>query len=298
MKTKIKRFFHYLYISIRKPEMEVLPGNLAFFFMMMIIPLLTILATVIANLDVGKATLYDALITSFPDNIATLISSLAGTGSNDLRWFIWIGSLLLASSGTYSIIVTSNSIYGIKKSNYFMNKIKSIFLVVILISLFVLLLIIPTISSKVLTFIANLTKTNMATNIFFTLYKVLKYPVTFLLVFIFVKLLYKFSPSGKFRKRTSYGALFTSVLLVIVTWGYSYYIEYFSDFETIYGGISNILILMFWINIISYIFVLGMNINAVREKMITEDLQEEQKEEKIEEEEKDKKEDKKEDKNK
>lgn len=269
MKEKFKRFLHYLYISIREPEMEVLPGNLAFFFMMMIIPILTILTTIIANINVGQ-DLNEALVKSFPENIANLISSIAGTGSNDLSWLILIGSLLLASNGTYSMIVTSNSIYGIKKSSYIKNKIKSIVLVIVLVSLFVLLLIIPVISSKVLNFIARVTQTDMATNIYFTLYRVLKYPVTLLLVFIFVKILYKYSPSSKAKKRTTYGAIFTSIFLVIATWLYSFYIEYFSDFETIYGGISNILILMMWLNLISYIFVLGINMNAAREKIINE----------------------------
>ena len=57
---------------------------------------------------------------------------------------------------------------------------------------------------------------------------------------------------------------------MISTWAYSVYIDYFSDFETIYGGISNILFLMLWINLIAYIFVLGMNLNAAREEMIKE----------------------------
>ena len=270
MKEKANRFLHYLYISIRKPEMEVLPGNLAFFFMMMIIPLLTILATIIANLDVGKSTLYEALRTSFPENIATLISSIAGEGSTNSTWILLIVSLILASNGTYSMIVTSNSIYGIKKSSYIKNKFKSIILVIVLVILFTILLVIPVINTKVIDFIAKLTKTDMATNLYYLLYNVLKYPVTFLLVFVFVKILYKFSPSGGKRKRTSYGAVFTSVLLVLSTWLYSFYIEYFSNYETYYGGISSILFLMIWINLISYLFVLGMNMNAAREKMINE----------------------------
>ena len=278
MKEKVKRFLHYLYVSIRKPEMEVLPGNLAFFFMMMIIPLLTIIGTVIANLDIADRSLTETIYANFPNNIADLITSIMAEGSSTVSvWAILIGSLLLASNGTYSMIVTSNSIYGIKKSSAIKNRIKSVVLVIVLVLLFTLLLIIPAINSKVLGLIARLTKTNMATNIYFMLYKVLKYPILFLFVFIFVKILYKFSPSGKNRKRTSYGAVFTSVLLMISTWGYSIYIEYFSDFETLYGGISNILFLMLWINLITYIFVLGMNLNAAREKMILEDKAKEEK---------------------
>lgn len=277
MKDKIKRFLHYLYVSIKKPEMEVLPGNLAFFFMMMIIPLLTIITTVLANLEIADRSLTEALYANFPDNIAGLITSIMGEGSSSVSvWAILIGSLLLASNGTYSMIVTSNSIYGINKSSAIKNRIKSVVLVVVLVVLFTLLLIIPVINSQVLGFIARITKTDMATNVYFMLYRVLRYPILFLFVFIFVKVLYKFSPSGKRKKRTSYGAVFTSVFLMISTWGYSIYIEYFSDFETLYGGISNILFLMLYIQLISYIFVLGMNLNAAREKMILEDAKKEE----------------------
>jgi membrane protein len=57
---------------------------------------------------------------------------------------------------------------------------------------------------------------------------------------------------------------------MLVTWGYSYYMEYFNSYESFYGGISSLLFLMLYIQIISYIFVLGMNINYAREKMIEE----------------------------
>ena len=278
MIKNIKRFLHYLNISIRKPEMEVLPGNLAFFFMMMIIPLLTIITTVIANLNLSDTmSLNEAVFKHFPSNIANLIHSIESQGSSSVSvWAILIGSLLLASNGTYSIIVTANSTYGIKKSSFIKNKIKSIILVIVLVILFTMLLIVPIVNSQVLDFIAKLTKTNMATNIYFLLYKILKYPVLFLFVYIFVKILYRFSPSGG-RRKTSYGAVFTSILLIISTWGYSIYIEYFSDFQTIYGGISNLLFLMLWINLIAYVFVLGMNLNAAREK-VHDEIEKENKE--------------------
>ncbi len=271
MKEKVKRFLHYLYVSIRRPEMAVLPGNLAFFFMMMLIPLLTILGIVISTIDVGKASVYDALITSFPSNIANLIISISGEGSDAIGIFaLLISSLLLASNGTYSMIVTSNSIYGIKNSSYVKDKIKSVLLLLALVILFVVLLMIPVINTKVLKFIELITHTSAATNAYYWLYHILKYPVTFLLVFIFVKVLYKYSPSRTIKKRTSYGAVFTSFMLMIVTWGYSYYMEYFNSFESFYGGISSLLFLMLYIQIISYIFVLGMNINYAREKMFEE----------------------------
>lgn len=272
MINKVKRFLHYLYISIKRPEMEILPGNLAFFFMMMIIPVLTILGAFVTNIDIGERTVYDTLMNNLPDNIANLIISIAGEGSSSISFFVLlIGSLLLASNGTYSMIVTSNSIYGISNSNYIKNRIKAFVLMIVLVSLFILLLIIPVINNRVVNFIAKLVDVNVATNIYVVLYKALKFPVIFLLVFIFVKILYRFSPNKRENKRTSYGAVFTSLSLMIVTWGYSIYIEYFSTYETFYGGVSGLLFLMLWIYIISYIFVLGMNLNFAREKLREEE---------------------------
>ena len=272
MINKFKRFIHYLYISIKRPEMEILPGNLAFFFMMMIIPLLTILGAFVANVDIGQRTVYDTIMNNFPDNIANLIISIAGEGSSSISFFVLlIGSLLLASNGTYSMIVTSNSIYGLSNANYIENRIKALILMIVLVALFILLLIIPVINDRVVNFIAKLVNADVATNIYVVTYKALKYPVIFLLVFIFVKVLYKFSPNKRENKRTSYGAVFTSLSLMIVTWGYSIYIEYFSTYETFYGGVSGLLFLMLWIYIISYIFVLGMNLNFAREKLRQEE---------------------------
>jgi len=261
-------------MSIKRPEMEVLPGNLAFFFMMMIIPLLTIIGIVISNIDVGKASVYDALVSNFPDNIASLIISIAGDSSSSIGIIaLLISSLLLASNGTYSMIVTSNSIYGITKSNYFLNKIKSLILLVILVILFIILLFVPIFNNKLFEFVGSITNTDIATNAYVTLYHILKYPAVFLLVFVFISILYKFSPSDrKNKKRIWYGASFASVLLVIVTWGYSIYLEYFSTFENYYGGISHILCLMIFLNLISYIFVLGMSLNYARDKVIEETL--------------------------
>jgi membrane protein len=70
------------------------------------------------------------------------------------------------------------------------------------------------------------------------------------------------------KKKTMYGSVFTSILLMISTWGYSIYMEYFTDFESYYGGVATLLSLMIYLNLISLVFVLGMSINYARDKIM------------------------------
>ena len=93
MKQKIKSFWNYLLISIKRPEMEVLPGNLSFNFMMMLIPLFTLVGIVITNINVETGNIKDVILNNFPDNVADLIIAISGQSSSA----IGVGALLFGS---------------------------------------------------------------------------------------------------------------------------------------------------------------------------------------------------------
>ncbi len=94
-------------------------------------------------------------------------------------------------------------------------------------------------------------------------YQVLKYPLSILLIFFNIKLLYTLSPDKKIlSKHTNYGAMFTTISWIISTEIYSYYVERFTTYSLFYGSISNIIVLMLWIYLLSYLFVLGMALNT------------------------------------
>ena len=267
MKRKIKKAFQYIYVNISKPEMNVLPGHLAFYFLMMLIPLLTLLGSLLTTINFVGASITEVMYNNLPENIADMIIMISKQESSNVSlWMLLIPTLLLASNGTYSMIITSNSIYKVKNANYFFNRTKAFFMLILLITLFLFLLLVPTFGNVIFKIIgAIITNSNVTENISYFIFKIFKYPLTFFAVYLVVKILYIASPNIKIeRKQVTFGALFTSIMWVICTWLYSYYIEYMSTYETFYGGISNLLFLMLWIYVISYIFVLGMAMNASR----------------------------------
>ena len=64
------------------------------------------------------------------------------------------------------------------------------------------------------------------------------------------------------RKTTNKGSIFTTVGWILATEIFAFYIERFTKYDVFYGSISNILVLLLWVYLLSYIYVIGMIINA------------------------------------
>lgn len=270
MKNKIKIFFKTLYEIVNRPEMEVLPGHLAFYFMMMLIPLLTLLGSILTNFELVSTSIFQVIYGHLPSSIADIVISVSRQDVSNLSlWIILVPTLILASNGTYSMIITSNSVYKVRpKYNvilaYIKDRTKAFIMLVVLIFIFLFLILVPTLGNVIFKIIGNIvTNENIVNNTYYIIFKILKYPVTFLFVFLSIKVLYVMAPDTKIKmKDTNIGAFFTSLTWIIVTLGYSYYIQYFSSYETFYGGLSSLLFLMLWIYLLSYMFVLGIALNA------------------------------------
>ena len=63
-------------------------------------------------------------------------------------------------------------------------------------------------------------------------------------------------------KHTTLGAFITTILWMLSSVIFGYYLEYFANYDILYGNLSSIIILMIWLYAVSFIFVLGMIINT------------------------------------
>ena len=89
--------------------------------------------------------------------------------------------------------------------------------------------------------------------------------MTFLIIYFNIKLIYTISPSKSIKSNTtSYGAMTTTFLWVLVTAIFTYYLKHFARYDILYGNLSSLIILMIWVYLLCYIFVLGMAINSTK----------------------------------
>ena len=201
---------------------------------------------------------------SIPKEInSILIPFITGNGIDLKVSFYLIIGFVLASNGAYSIVVTCNQLYGFDSSNYFKRRIKALFLTILLVVLFIFILVVLGFGDSIINFIVNLKFLNIFSDSINLLYSVLKWPTSFFLILFIIKLIYVIAPDEKIAsKHTTKGALFTTLGLIVSSMIYSYYVTNFTRYDIFYGSLTNIVVMMMWVYIISYIFVIGILINT------------------------------------
>ncbi|MBP6385054.1 MAG: YihY/virulence factor BrkB family protein [Pseudarcicella sp.] len=99
----------------------------------------------------------------------------------------------------------------------------------------------------------------------FTFYalKILTYLVIFSVFFITISIIYYYGPAiQKKWNFFSIGSLIASVLTILVTNLFSYYLANFANYNKIYGSIGTVIALMVWLYLIALILILGFEVNA------------------------------------
>lgn len=273
MKKRISTFIHELLKNIKKPEMKILPGQLAFYFVLTLIPLVAIVGSIINIMDIPTEILSSRLSIELPSAVKALILQISTEKQLSAHLIVFmITSLVLASNGTHSMIVTSNHIYKIKDKSYLNRRIKALFMLVNLILLLVFIVIFLVFGDKIISYIWSLGDNSRLHNIVYTLYRVLKYPLSLLFIYVSIKILYTMAPDKTLKSRhVTYGAVFTSITWIIATKIFSLYVDKFAVYDSFYGSISSLIVLLLWIYILAYVFVLGMVLNATRYSLDNEE---------------------------
>jgi len=261
---RVRAFLKKVFHIIKRPEMRILPGQLAFFFVLSLIPLIALVGTIAASFNISVSSLEEAIKFALPRDVSqTLLTYVSGKGLNFNIIVFFLSAFILASNGCHSMIITSNEIYKIECEKVLKRRLKAIFMTFILVLLVVFLLIVPVYGNTILQVILSHTNESEKVNLITSIYQILKYPISIFLIYVNIKLLYTIAPDEEVKgKSTTHGAIFTTITWVIATEIYSFYVETFANYDIFYGSISSLIILLMWVYILSYIFVIGMAINA------------------------------------
>ena len=245
---------------LKKPEMQILPGQIAFYFLMSIIPIAAI-TTAVASYITKDFNFVQTLSSVVPKAFSDILISLSSNMEVSGVFLVIILYVLLASNAPSSIIIASNMLYGVKQPRFINLKVKSFVMTIMIVLLLLFVILIPLFGDLIVKILVDVFNTNLYSYRF--VYKIVKIVFSCLIVFSIIKLLFTMAPSAKIKsKMTTKGAIFTTVSWMLVTELYAFYITHIASYDVVYGTFANILILLMWLYLLGYLFVVGMAINV------------------------------------
>ena len=263
MKKRIKARIDSLLEMISTNEFKILPGNIAYSFFLAVIPIVSIIFYLLMSFNLPMELLSNFIAEVFPKNVASVIEPVF-TNDIPMNQFITLCfSVLVITSGCNSIIIASNTIFEFDNAPFIKRIVKSLFLAILIVVLMAFILIVPLFGKAIINLIGLFTSfIENHRSLINTLYTILQYPVSMIIMFFIIKLIYVVAPDEKIKgKYVNRGALFTTVSWLIVTVIFSYYINNIAKYNLVYGNLANIVILLFWFYILAYIFVMGLCLN-------------------------------------
>ena len=256
----VKKFFKRVWEVLGQPEIAILPGQLAFFVILSLVPIITLIGYGASFFGISIDTIINTLKDNFSSGVADMMIPIISGKVIDLKLVIvFILMFYIASNGANSIIIISNEIYNVKQSSWLKRRLKAIFLTIAIVILILFLLLVPAFGTKIIDAVDYFNIKSTLANIL----EILQGPISWVIIFIFIKVIYTISPDKALpSSRLNIGTAFTTVGWVIITELYSYYVNNFAHYDIFYAGLSNIAVLMLWIYFLSYIFVIGISLNS------------------------------------
>ncbi len=236
-------------------------ASTAFFFFLSMVPILLLLCSILPLTPVTKGQLTGAITDLLPDvfdsTVSDLISHMYAKATGVLPLAI-IALIWTAGKGIFSLMNGLNVMSGVPENrNYFFVRMLASFYTIVMLLVVLFSLIIMVFGGSLLDFLA----------VQFPAFRqiadwliALRFFVIWLLLIVMFAAIYAYVPNKKLRFREQIpGAIFTSVVWSIFSFGFSIYVE-FSNYS-LYGSLAILIMLMLWMYFCMYIVLIGAYIN-------------------------------------
>jgi len=257
----VSKFF---FQGLKNGSINMRASSLAFNFFLAIFPTIIFLFTLIPYIPIENFDdyLFNLLQSILPqsafeateDTIADIIQKQRG----GLLSFGFISALYFSSNGFNSMINSFNeTFHEIETRKALQQRLVSLlmlFITVVLLSIAITLIIVSEIGLKYL--IDN------NKGIYYVLYCG-KWLILGTLCYAIISVNYYLGPKQKQSwKFFSAGSMFATVLIIIASIAFAYYVNNFGNYNKLYGSIGTLIVVMLWIYIISLILLLGFDLNT------------------------------------
>lgn len=256
----------YFIVKVNNDDIFALGAQLAYYLMLSFFPFLIFLMTVVGFSHLDSADILDGLRTILPNNVFSLVDvtvvEIVETQNAGLLGASIVLTIWSASSGFRAVIKGLNKAYNIKDSRSFIKR----SFVAIIFTLALVMLIMLTLAMMV--FGEVIGKYILAIfpfkSVIAYIWNISRYLIVVFMMILIFACIYRYTPAKKVSWREVYpGAIVSTLGWIIVSLGFSYYINNIANYSRLYGSVGAVFVLMTWLYITSMILILGAEFNSI-----------------------------------
>ncbi|MFO3689454.1 YihY/virulence factor BrkB family protein [Staphylococcus felis] len=264
--TDRPNFFSYLIYRIGKDDASGLAAQLAYYFMLSLFPMLIFILSLVPLFKLDTQAIISQIESNAPADASSIITSIIkdvmGNASGGLLSIGLILALWTASNGMTALMNSFNVAYDVEDSrNFFTSKALSIFFTILIGITLPLTMVLFTFGEQ----IGNLLFGPLGLDDEIRwVFSIVRTALPIIVIFIVFVLLYTVAPNVKIKMKSVIpGALFTTVVWILGTIGFGFYVSNFANYSKTYGSIGGVIVLMLWLYITGFILIIGAEINAI-----------------------------------
>lgn len=267
-----KRLIQMIMLSIkqlRDPYYHGFAAQLAFFFLMSIVPIIIVLSQLLGIFSISLETVGDLVRQYVAEDVADVVLKLFSYQSTGAMNLVFVAiTLWAASKAEFALMRIANyTLTGGKSTGngYWRERIRAFKTMAITLFTLAFGLIILVYGELIIELVTSTLVATMGMNYEINVFwLVIRWPVTMALYFLMVSYNYYILPSEKIKfKQLIPGSIFASVGMLAVTVGYKIYAEYVSNYDILYGSLAAIVAVMMWFYFLAWALVLGILCNKV-----------------------------------
>ncbi|RUQ25558.1 YihY/virulence factor BrkB family protein [Peribacillus cavernae] len=258
-------FLVNLFKRIHRDDVPGLAAQLAYFFLLSLFPLLLFLVTILPYLPFSHQDILSVVRSYAPPESMKLIEENLEEvmrGNGKLLSFGIIATIWSASNGINAIVRAFNKAYNVVEDRHFLvARGMSIILTVAMIFVFIVALLLPVFGKQIGLL---LTAHFGFSDEFIQVWNALRWVISSLVLFFVLVMLYWMAPNKKVTCLSVFPGAFTATIgWSLVSLGFSFYVDKYSNYASTYGSLGGIIVLMIWFYLSGFIIIIGGEINAV-----------------------------------
>ena len=247
-------------------DLSSMSAQISYYLILAFFPFLFFLINLVSFTPLPNRLLLVNLNAMLPQETASLLKTMVAetvqAKSGTLLILSMIASLWAASRGMSAIIRGLNHSYGVKESRHFLKLhlialLSTIGLTMMVMLSFILIVLGRIIGSSIFGYLG-------AKTFFYSIWSLLRYGISFTLLLITFYLIYRYLPNRKLKdSHVLPGTIFATVGWIGASLLFSFYVNNFGSYATVYGSLGGMFALIIWLYISTLIFLLGGAINAI-----------------------------------